>query len=471
MNLVSARDMLQAKGQLDILTFWDHISDAQKQSLLLDIEAVDWDLVHQLAGSYPHAEDSFSAKELGVPPSYSCQLLQEQPELDRQARQRGGELLHQNRVAALTVAGGQGTRLGFEGPKGLYPVTPVKHKSLFQHFAESILATNRRYDCEVLWFIMTSPENHEETIAFFQQHHFFSLPPDGVRFFQQGVMPAVSTNGKVLLSQPHQIALAPDGHGGTLKALHRSGSLSELTARGIQYLSYFQVDNPLITPLDPLFIGLVNLQESEFGSKAVRKAYDDEKVGVFVSLRGSMRVIEYTNFPGELCANRNQDGTRTFDFANIACHILDTSFVERIAAAGSHDQLPYHRASKKVAHTDLNQGERIEPTEPNAIKFEQFIFDAIPLAANPLILEVLREDEFSPVKNAEGVDSPATARQSLISRAVKWIEHCGISQAEEARASAIIEISPLFALDAEELKSKLSLGDIQQDVPVYLGPS
>ncbi len=449
MNLQKARQILLAARQIHLLSFWDSLNPSEQAELLKDIEAVDWKLLGEVIRK-EHASRVEISPENCTPPT--AVTLSSSAD----ARQIGEGLLRDNRVAALTVAGGQGTRLGFAGPKGMFPITPVKHKTLFAHFAESIAATNRRYACSVPWLIMTSPDNHSAGVDYFREHDFLGVPEDCVMFFQQGVMPAISEDGRVLLADRHRIAFSPDGHGGTLRALHRSGLLDELQARRSSYISYFQVDNPLILPLDPVFVGLVHKGQSQVGSKVVRKATDTEKVGVFVNVAGTTRVVEYSVLPDQMARRRNPDGTRTFDFANIAGHILDVSFIRELVTGRSRAGMPWYLAHKKVPHVDPNTGRLVEPPAPNAYKAEQFIFDSIPLARNPLQYEVQRCEEFGPVKNAVGEDSPETARAAMSAKAVRWLARCGLGISEAGPpAQPLVEISPLFALDVDELKERL----------------
>ncbi len=456
MNLQKARQILRAENQSHLLSFWDSLTSEEQAKLLEDIEAVDWKLLGELIRK-EHAPPVEISPENCTPPTVVTLSSGEDTLADTEdARQVGEGLLRANRVAALTVAGGQGTRLGFAGPKGMFPITPVKNKTLFAHFAESIAATNRRYECSVPWLIMTSPDNHSVTVNYFRKHDFLGVPEDRVRFFQQGVMPAISEDGRVLLADRHCIAFSPDGHGGTLRALHRSGLLDELQAQRCSYISYFQIDNPLILPLDPVFIGLVHNGQSQVGTKVVRKATDTEKAGVFIDVSGTTRVVEYTVLPDQMAHQYNPDGTRTFDFANIAAHILEVSFIQELVGGGSRAGMPWYLAHKKVPHFDPNTGCLVEPQAPNAYKAEQFIFDSIPLARNPLQYEVQRCEEFGPVKNAEGEDSPQTARAAMSAKAVRWLAQCGLSvSAAGAPTQPLVEISPLFALDVDELKERL----------------
>lgn len=364
------------------------------------------------------------------------------------AFETGEAALRAGRVAAFTVAGGQGTRLGFDGPKGTFPVTPVRNASLFQVFAEKILAGSRHYGKSIPWFIMTSVINHEETVAFFERHGHFGIDSDKIHFFSQGLMPAVDDEGRILLSDKDAIALSPDGHGGSLRALVRSGAIDRMEADGIDTISYFQVDNPLVRCLDPAFIGFHLLANSEMSSKALPKAYPEEKVGVFCrDGQGRDVVIEYSDLPERLASERNAEGQLRFRAGSIAIHIFDRDFVKRLGSGSDPEaNLPFHRAHKKVAHVD-EEGHAVSPDEPNAWKFEMFVFDALPFARNPVIIETARKDDFSPVKNAEGNDSPGTSRDDQLRQYARWARAAGLSvEVDESGLPAVrFEISPLFA--------------------------
>jgi UDP-N-acetylglucosamine/UDP-N-acetylgalactosamine diphosphorylase len=300
---------------------------------------------------------------------------------------------------------------------------------------------------------MTSDVNDSATRAFFQRHNHFGFDPDLIRFFQQGMMPAFSMDGKLLLSDIDSLALSPDGHGGSLRALARSGALVDMKARGIEHLSYFQVDNPLVQCIDPLFLGLHDLAASGMSSKTVTKAGPGEKVGNFVVGDGVVQVIEYSDLPEAMAKQTNPDGSLRFSYGSIAIHALTVSFIERLNSGGPV-RMPWHRAEKKVPALD-ERGQLVKPDKPNAVKLEQFVFDAIPLAANPLVFITDRAEEFSPVKNAEGADSPTTCRRDQIRRAAKWLAACGIEIPRDGNEpDATLEISPLFAVTSEQLLAR-----------------
>jgi UDP-N-acetylglucosamine/UDP-N-acetylgalactosamine diphosphorylase len=365
------------------------------------------------------------------------------------AKAAGEAALRAGRVAAFTVAGGQGTRLGFDGPKGTFPVTPVKNHTLFQVFAEKILAAGKRYGRPLHWFIMTSHQNHEATLAYFQEQRYFGLDSARVHLFRQGRMPAVDFEGKILLESAGNIALSPDGHGGSLRALERSGSLDLMASEGIDTLSYFQVDNPLVRCIDPAFIGWHITRGSEMSSKMVPKAYPEEKLGHFCVRRGQVVVIEYSDLPMEFQKQTDpKTGELRYGSGSIAIHLIDREFIRRMA--GGAGELPFHRADKKIATVDAS-GNPVRPQKANGVKFELFVFDALPSAKNPVVIETARADDFSPVKNAEGVDSPATCRDDQLRQFSRWLRGSGATVPTDAsgKPEFNLEVSPLFGYDEE----------------------
>jgi len=364
------------------------------------------------------------------------------------ARSTGEAALRAGRVAAFTVAGGQGTRLGYDGPKGTFVITPIKGKSLFQVFAEKIAAAGRRYGRPLHWFIMTSHANHEQTEAFFVEKKFFGLDRARVHFFRQGRMPAVDFDGKILLETKSSLALSPDGHGGSLRALHRSGALDVMQTEGVDVLSYFQVDNPLVRCIDPEFIGFHLMHGSEMSSKTVTKCGPEEKVGHFCLQNGRVCVIEYSDMPVAMQEERNPDGSLRFGSGSIAIHVIDREFARRMAAGGEGVALPFHRADKKIPTIDA-AGKPVRPDKANGVKFELFVFDALPFAKNSVVIETARADDFSPVKNATGVDSAQTCRDDQLRQFARWLKAVGTTVATDASGlpALRLEVSPLFGYD------------------------
>ncbi len=301
---------------------------------------------------------------------------------------------------------------------------------------------------------MTSPATHDETVEFFAKNDRFGLPAKDLRIFCQGTMPAVdAATGRVLLAEPGRIAVSPDGHGGTLAALVGSGALNDIEQRGIGHLFYFQVDNPLVDVCGPEFLGYHLLAESELSSQVVAKQDPMDRVGNMVEIDGRLQVIEYSDLPDEPARRRNPDGSLAIWAGSIAVHVLDAGFLRRMD--GQADALPFHIANKKVACIDPS-GEVFKPQEPNAVKFERFIFDLIPSAANAIVVEIDPAKGFAPLKNASGAasDTAETTRAAIVALHAGWLREAGIEVADNVD----VELSPLFALDAEEIHTKLDFG-------------
>ena len=454
MDVAAARDKLNQIGQSQVLRFYDELESAGREKLLGQIAALDLDAVADLAASHV-----LQKPELDLPAEFGpVDILPRTPGPDQramyaEARGRGNQLLAEGKIGAFLVAGGQGTRLGYDGPKGEYPVTPIQNKPLFQVFAEQLLAVGRDAGQPVPWYVMTSESNDAATRAFFEKHDYFGYDAANVIFFAQGMMPAFSTDGKMLLGAKDSLVLSADGHGGSLRALSKSGALDDMDRRGVEHLSYFQVDNPLVHCVDPLFLGLHDLTGSEMSSKTIPKAGPLEKVGNFVTSGGRVVVIEYSDLPEHHATRTTDAGALMFNAGSIAIHALRVSFVRRLNAGGRLN-LPWHRAEKKVPHLG-ESGELVLPETPNAVKLEQFVFDAVPLAERAIVLETDRAEEFSPVKNAEGTDSPATCRAQQIARAARWLTAAGVEvPMADCEPDCVLEISPLYAVSAGQLAER-----------------
>src|SRR5436190_3706193 len=443
-DVASLRQKLISIGQSDVLRFWDQLDEPGKKKLVKQLSSLDLETIAELAESHVRHKPPINLpKHIEPAKAYPRQPGPEQRRLYADAEKRGNDLLRQGKVGAFLVAGGQGTRLGYDGPKGEFPITPVRNKPLFQVFAEQLLAHSRDCGKPIAWYIMTSDINDGPTRDFFGKHDHFGHDPKNIVFFEQGMMPAFSMDGKMLLAEKDSLALSPDGHGGSLRAVAKSGALADMQKRGIEHLSYFQVDNPLVHCIDPLFLGLHDITGSEMSSKTIPKIGPTERVGNFVMGDGVLQVIEYSDLPEDLAKQTNPDGSLKFNAGSIAIHALRVSFVERLNASGRLE-LPWHRAEKKVPYVD-ERGNPVKPEKPNAVKLEQFVFDAIPLAKNAIVYETERGEEFSPVKNAQGADSPATVRQDQLRRAARWLREGGIDvPIKDEDPDAILEISPLF---------------------------
>ncbi len=449
-------DLLAPAGQEHLLAFWDRLNHTEQEALARQIRAIDWSCVPGWVEKYVTTRPEFSLPESIEPAPYFARNGDGWDEAD--IRARGEALLRAGKVACFTVAGGQGSRLGYDGPKGCYPAGAVTRKPLFQMFADAILAAQDRFGRVIPWYIMTSPLNHDATCSFFNTHDYLGLDQGNVRFFAQGTMPSFdAATGRVLLANPCTIATNPDGHGGALSALVRSGSIEDMQRRGIEHISYFQVDNPIVKPIDPVFLGLHAAGEGssgEMSSKMIPKAYPEEKLGNFCSVDGKVRVIEYSDLPMDLQRETTADGTLRFLAGSIAIHALGVDFVARVG--GDPDfALPFHRADKKIPHVDPDTGEAVTPSEPNGVKLEQFVFDALELAQGSIIYETDRVEEFAPIKNAEGVDSPASSAQIQTQRAARWLAEVGVDVPTDGQGEpdCVIELSPRTAMTPEDLRS------------------
>jgi UDP-N-acetylglucosamine/UDP-N-acetylgalactosamine diphosphorylase len=466
-----ARSELSRHHQEHLLTFWPELNCDQKKGLLEQVRELDWSRICPWVETLIQRRPEHPVQQMDFEPasSYSPQPRSERGQQKyAQAIRLGRELISAGKVGGLLVAGGQGTRLGYEGPKGNYPVSHFEHRTFFHIFAETIAAVSRRYGATCPWYIMTSPMNHAETVRIFESNGFYGLDPRNIFVFQQGTLPNFDFEGRILLADKAEIARSPDGHGGSIRALQRSGAMADMKKRGIEYLSYWQVDNPLVNLFDPLFIGLHALDEAQMSSKAVVKNGPKEKVGNFCLIDGKMTVIEYSDLPDQLAEKRNPDGSPAFHLGSIAIHIINRTFVEKLNTEGV--SLPLHRADKKIKWIDP-QGNRIDPQEPNGIKLESFIFDALPMTERSVILEIERSEQFAPTKNATGPDSAETTRRMMIERAAKWLESAGVKVPRTADGSpdCILEIAPGFALEPEDIKAKLDkIPPIQPRGKLYL---
>jgi UDP-N-acetylglucosamine/UDP-N-acetylgalactosamine diphosphorylase len=453
------RQRLRKARQEHVLAWWDKLDFKERRQLLEQLQAIDFSQLQELFGLRDKAYSLPSPEKISPAPVVRLGTD------DRDARRLGEEALTRGEVAVLVVAGGQGSRLGFEHPKGMFPISPVKNKSLFQIHCEKVLALNRRYGKKIPFLVMTSPATHAETEAYFRQKRYFGLPADDVLLFRQGTMPALDiTTGKLLLEKPGRLFTSPNGHGGTLTALADSGILDRLRQRGIRDIFYLQVDNPLVKLADPVFLGHHRAAQAEVSSKAVCKEGPADKLGNFVVIDGSCCIIEYSDLPEALGRQIDEAGQLRIWAGSVAIHIFRLDFLARV----TQGQIPYHIARKKVPYLD-ETGQLVQPTRENAFKFEMFIFDVLPLAERWTLVETQRAEEFVPLKNASGPDSPEAVRQALSNLAAEWLEKAGVHVPRHSSRDAAVplEISPLFALDAEELKAKVKPG-LQITGPTYL---
>ncbi|MAB83398.1 MAG: hypothetical protein CMJ24_08180 [Phycisphaerae bacterium] len=453
-RLAKIRELLEANGQAHLLSGWDHLQDEARTLLLDQLQLLPWDTIGVVRDSIVHQVESH-------PPPAAIDapvICDPSPDESAELFDRGAEMIRAGRLAAFTVAGGQGTRLGWNGPKGTYPATPVSGKPLFAIFAEQLLAAQRRYGVVIPWYIMTSPLNDAATRSFFLDNKCFGLHRSNIMMFPQGTMPSFDARtGMLMLSGPGELAENPDGHGGALAAMARSGALADMEARGVTAISAFQVDNPLVRVVDECFVGMhetPELSSGEVSSKMVDKIDPDEPVGVFCQIDGRTRIVEYSDLQRDLAEERQSDGSLRFHAANIAIHLYSVAFVQSLTSSDA-EPLPWHRALKKSPWWDASSGSVLEPDEPNVVKLERFIFDILPRARRSAILRTRRACEFAPIKNASGADSSASSRRIQSELYGGWLQDLGVSipRDAEGHVSASIEIAPLTAMRKDDLRA------------------
>jgi UDP-N-acetylglucosamine/UDP-N-acetylgalactosamine diphosphorylase len=453
------REKLRKHGQEHVLAWWDRLADKERQELVEQLNALDLELLDTLTKQkkvYPLPPPE---KIVPAPVQRLGQDVTEERRLGNQALDRG-------EVAVLVVAGGQGSRLGFDQPKGMFPIGPVTNHSLFQIHAEKVLALRRRHGKPIPYLVMTSHATDAETRAYFREQRFFGLSPEEVQFFCQGTMPAVDLeSGRLILEAPGRLFTSPNGHGGTLTGLADSGLLDRLGRQGIRHIFYFQVDNPLVKIADPVFLGHHLKAQAEVSSKAVAKQSPGDKLGVFVTVDGRCTIIEYSDLPDDLAQQTDAQGRLRIWAGSPAIHIFSVDFLRRVTQG--HARIPFHVARKKVPYLGAT-GKLVQPEKENALKFEMFIFDVLPLAERWTVVETTRREEFEPLKNATGPDSPETVKRALSNLAADWLQQAGVTVPRQADGSAAVplEISPLFALDAEELIRKVK-SDVKIAGPMF----
>lgn len=445
-------DRTRAAGQGHVLAHWGRLSHVEQAHLLGELANVDFGLIAQLSALLKAPAGATKVPRLEPPELFPLERNLAQHKLAQEAEAVGRQALAAGQVGFLLVAGGQASRLGYEGPKGAFPIGPVSGRVLFDFFARRLRAAERRHGFKAHWYVMTSPGNDADTRACFERHGFFGLRKEQVFFFSQAMLPALDLAGRILMSAPGRLFLAPNGHGGVLDGLRRSGALQHMRAAGISTLSYFQVDNPLAPPADPLFLGLHRLQRAQMSTKVVSKRDAGEKVGVIGRIDGAVGCIEYSDLPASLRDQRDAQGQLVFRAGNLAIHALEVEFIERLTHSGL--DLPWHIAKKRMKVL----GGDGQPTEVEGAKFETFVFDALGKTSSSVTLEVRRELEFSPVKNKEGEDSPASCQRDLCRLHAAWAEAAGRPlPAGRVDGFARVEIDPLVAETASEFAARKAL--------------
>lgn len=441
-----------------------HLLNYSSELLAEQLRAVDWEALPELISTYVTKKVQVSLPEDLQPAPYFPLVPRNEEEREKKSRAEalGIEILKSGKAACLTVAGGQGTRLGFDAPKGTFPIGPVSGRTLFEYFAQSIARAEEKFGAPIRWYVMTSALNREATEKFFRERNNLGLREDQVFFFTQGTMPAIGYDGKLLMSSPDSLALSPDGHGGTLLALRKSGALEQMKKDGVEYISYFQVDNPLVPVVNPLFIGMHALENAEMSAIMLAKTNAFEKLGNFCVSNGRLEIIEYSDLPAELAESVNPDGTLRFISGSPAIHVISRSFVEKLTASGRLD-LPWHRADKKIPCIA-----EPKPEKPNGVKLESFIFDALALAEKTLVLEGDRTEMFAPTKNPTGVDSVESCREMLIARDLRRLRAAGVTVGENVK----VELSPRRVFDDADavlLAAEKGVAEIPGNTEIVIG--
>ena len=402
-KLEAAKAVLEKHGQEQLLANYEKLSENDKDKLLDDILTIDFNQLEKLYEKR-NFKQVYSEAEI-EPISYV-----EKDKMSKEEREKydeiGTKAIKAGKLAAVTMAGGQGTRLGHNGPKGTFDIGLESHKPIFELLCETLKLANEKYGVVIPWYIMTSKENNKDTVDFFEKNNYFGYPKGYIQFFKQGELPMVGEDGKVLLDEKGMIKQAADGHGGIFTSMRKDGVIYDMKARGIEWVFIGGVDNVLVKMVDPTLMGLAESKGILAAGKSVVKAGPHEKVGVFCKRNGRPSVIEYSEISKEMAEETDENGQLKYGESHILCNLFNIKEIEKI----SENNLPYHSAHKKATYMN-EKGEIVKGTEPNAYKFEAFLFDAFESLDDMVIMRVKREEEFAPVKNAEGVDSPETARK------------------------------------------------------------
>ena len=404
-ELGEIKAVLKKYGQEHLLNNFENLDEAHKKELLKEIKGINFELVTSLYDSTK--KEKKNTKDEITPIDYLDKF--KLGDKYKYYENIGKKAIKEGELAVVTMAGGQGTRLGHNGPKGTSDIELDSHKSLFELLSDGIKEEAKKYGVTIPWFIMTSRENNKATIEFFEKHKYFGYQKDkNIFFFIQGELPMMDTEGKILIGEDGLIKLAADGHGGIYESLVKTGMTKKMKELGVKWVFIGGVDNCLVKMVDPVLMGVAIDQQVTVACKSVVKANPQEKVGVFCKRNGKPNVIEYTEITEDMAEARDKDGELLYGESHILCNLFSVDAVERMGA----NPLPYHVAFKKAKYIDKD-GNLVEPDSPNAYKFEAFLFDAFGEVDEMAVLRVKREEEFAPVKNADtaGVDCPKTARE------------------------------------------------------------
>lgn len=459
-ELQELKDKYTKAKQEQVFAFYDELSVAEKAALFEQLSSFDPDHINTITDRAlnPPAQTKDADKESGLEPlpdSATASILDSKTEDSEKWYESGLDLIAANKVGVVLMAGGQGTRLGSSDPKGCFNIGLPSEKSLFQIQAERIrkvqrLAHKKSGKAEVVvpWYVMTSGPTRGPTEKYFQDNNYFGLEKENVMIFEQGVLPCISNEGKILLESKGRVAVAPDGNGGIYQALVMSNVMSDMRKRGIQHIHAYCVDNCLVKVADPVFIGFSASKDVDIATKVVRKRNATESVGLILLKNGKPDVVEYSEIDKETAEAKDakQPDVLKFRAANIVNHYYSFRFLESIPD-WAH-KLPHHVARKKIPYVDTAKGTTVKPEKPNGIKLEQFVFDCFPMLELKQFacMEVKREDEFSPLKNARGTgeDDPDTSKKDIMDQGKRWAQAAGATVVS-AGSDDGIEVSPLIS--------------------------
>lgn len=407
MNLEDAKKMLEQYNQQHLWKSYERLNESGKEKLLGQISRIDFGKMQDL---FALSQEKVEMKDAIIEPMAYQDSAKMTSEEKAELTQLGEAVIKAGKLAIVTMAGGQGTRLGHNGPKGTYDLGLDSHKSLFEIQCDILKEAQKKYGVTVPWYIMTSRENNDDTVDFFEKNNYFGYPKEATNyFFKQGELPMLDEQGRLVIEENGLIKEAADGHGGVFEALGRNGILADMKKRGIEWIFIAGIDNVLVQLVDPLLMGYAIKNNFRAVSKTVPKANPDEKVGVFCKKDGKPYVIEYTEISKEQAHMYDENGELVFGEGHVLLNLFNVSALEQIEKF----KLPYHVAHKKASYMN-EEGNLVIPDSPNAYKFESFLFDAFSQIPEFGLLRGKREEDFSPVKNAEGVDSPATARRDYL---------------------------------------------------------
>jgi UDP-N-acetylglucosamine/UDP-N-acetylgalactosamine diphosphorylase len=453
------RRKYERAGQSHVFDYVELLSPSERSKLLSQLNEID---VEKLA-TLLQAASAESSNNDGIQPfSGPFGRSNDSQMVDRSVK-TGMEAIRRGKVAALVLAGGQGTRLGFEGPKGMFDIGLPSGRTLFQLMAYRIKKLSELASAQgditivIPFYIMTSPLNHEQTVNYLASNDCLGLGVENVTLFPQGALPCMTEDGKIIMESAGAVAMAPDGNGGIYPSLMMSGALDDMTRRGVQYLHVFSIDNALVKPADPVFVGYCIDQEADCGNKVVWKVHAHEQVGVVASKFGKPCIVEYSEITSEMAELKDETGRLVFGAANICNHFYTVDFIRNRVLPNMGNL--YHLARKKITYYDAERNESITPTANNGVKLESFIFDVFPLSEKMAVLEIERSEEFSPVKNKDGSDSPDTARTMVSELCKKWVIKAGGNLVGDV-ANGICEVSPFTSIDGEGLDELVQGKDI-----------